>query len=202
MGDLELIQIDGLKIFDPLKQLKDIKNFFMIITSRGRTGKSVLMKDFLYQIKDFYKECYVFSSTAYLEPHIFNFVNKDRIFEEINDYKIDEILDSQKIKINNFPDVNPYIILIFDSVNFHNPKNYEILSKLSIVARHHMIACIVISQSYKIVPNCLKINSDVNILINRKLTLKDKYKAIINVSMCPTDLFTYIAKQKIPHFKI
>lgn len=228
------------KTFDPVKQLKEVKNFFITITSKRRTGKSTLMKDFLYKIKDFYQTCYVFSLTADLQPDLFNFVHKDNVFKGLDEGVLNEIWANQKAKIEKLrkmkvKDENmPYILLIFDDI-IGDPKIKKsgIMNTLAIAARHCMIACIVITQTFKGIPPTLRTNVDLAIAFflnsyddrdefargylstrNNKTGMKifeeitkDPYKAIVIANFInsknPEDyIFTYVAKLKVPDFKI
>lgn len=228
------------KTFKPKEQLKDVKNFFMTITSKRRTGKSTLMKDFLYQIKDFYQTCYVFSLTADLQPDLFDFVDKDNVFKGLDEEKLLEIWNNQKAKIEKLRKMKietknmPHILLIFDDI-IGDPKIKKsgIMNTLAIAARHCMIACIVITQTYKGIPPTLRTNVDLAIAFflnsyddrdefsrgylstrNNKIGMeifsqitKEEYKAIIIANFInsknPEDyIFTYIAKEKVPNFKI
>ena len=82
--------------FDIAKDLEQFKSFNCIITSKTNSGKSVLMNDICYRIKDWYNSVYVFSMTSYLQPDLFTFVPKENIIRGFSEERLEEIWNRQE----------------------------------------------------------------------------------------------------------
>lgn len=141
------------EVFDIVKELNDKRNFAMTITSKRRTGKSVLLKNLCYFIKDWYEDAYVFSQSAHLQKDLFNFVKKENIIDGFNEEKLKEIWDFQatrieKMKNSNVPTKDlPKILILFDDIVGDNRvRHSKVLNDFFILGRHLQFAQIIITQ--------------------------------------------------------
>ena len=161
LGDTKTMQankeyVDSLnfEVFDIVKELEDKKNFAMTITSKRRTGKSVLLKNFCYLIKNWYTTVYVFSMSAHLQPDLFDFVPKDHVIQGFNEEKLNEIWNSQeqlvmKMKKQGIPpnDIPKVLILFDDIIGDHKVRHSETLNNFFILGRHLHFGIVMISQT-------------------------------------------------------
>ena len=154
--------------FDPVEKLKETPNMAMLITSKRRTGKSVLMKDLCQKIHKWYDQCYVFSMTAEYQPDLFNYVDEGCVYNSFDEDKLNEIWDTQKnhvLKIEaqgkkKEKDANKIMILFDDVISDPRVKKSEILNRLAVMGRHIMIGYILISQTITGVPPIIRTNAD------------------------------------------
>lgn len=157
--------------FDIRKELDDKRNFAMTITSKRRTGKSVLLKHLCSQIKDWYQTVYVFSMSAHLQPDLFDFVPKDHIIEGFNEEKLKQIWTSQEQLVTKIKEVKggggdiPKVLIIFDDI-IGDPKlrNSQTLNNYFILGRHLHFAQIILTQTMSGkwgVPGVIRQNVDV-----------------------------------------
>jgi hypothetical protein len=156
------------QVFDIVKALNDRRNFAMTITSKRNTGKSVLLKDLCYQIKNWYQEVFVFSLTAHLQPDLFDFVKKENVINAFDEERIKQIWDTQenlvmklkKMKVK--PEEIPKVLLLFDDlIADPNVRKSDILNRLFIAGRHVHFAQIFITQTFKGVPPTIRTNVDI-----------------------------------------
>ena len=153
--------------FDIIKEMKGVKNFCATITSKRRTGKSVLMKDLCSKIKNNYESCYVFSLTSEFQSDLFDFVPKENLFTSFDEAKLEHIWNSQaalvkklearKVKKNDMPHV---LILFDDLISEPSVRKSQILKRLFVAGRHCAIAQIFITQSFTAIPPVLRQNVD------------------------------------------
>jgi hypothetical protein len=156
------------QIFDIIKSLNDKKNFAMTITSKRRTGKSVLLKDLCHKIKNWYQDVFVFSLTAHLQPDLFDFVKKENVINAFNEDRIKQIWDTQEKlvmklkKLEISEDKIPKVLLLFDDL-IADPRvrKSDILNRLFIAGRHVHFAQIFITQTFCGVPPTIRTNVDV-----------------------------------------
>jgi hypothetical protein len=142
--------------------MKQTKNMSVGVFAKRRMGKTVLVKDLLSQIKDWYTNIYVFSQTASLQPWNFDYVPKENIINGMNIDKLNEIWKTQSDYINEEMKNKPknadpsdykktldHIVLVFDDV-IGDPKirNSPIFNDLFILGRHINVAVFVLSQEF------------------------------------------------------
>lgn len=148
--------VDSLKfeVFDIRKEMDDKRNFSMTLTSKRRTGKSVLLKHLCYQIKDWYTAVYVFSMSAHLQPDLFDFIPKDHIIQGFNEAKLKQIWDAQeslvmKLKKQDIPakDIPKVLILFDDIIGDDKVRHSQTLNNFFILGRHLHFAIAIISQT-------------------------------------------------------
>lgn len=142
-----------LKVFDILKDLKERPNFAMSITAKRNSGKSVLMKDLCYQIKNWYANVYVFSQTAKLQPDLFSYIDEDNIIDGFNENALREVWQAQYNQVMKLkkmgvaPDKIPKVLILFDDI-IGDPRvrNSKILNDFFIQGRHLHFGVMIITQ--------------------------------------------------------
>jgi hypothetical protein len=153
----EVLLMSGMDVpvFNIRKEMKDTKNFAMAVYGKRRMGKSVMIRDLISQIKDWYDEIFVFSETIDLQPDLFDYVPKKNRFNSFNQEKMREIWANQeyiiktKMKQNVPKEKCPHILMIFDDVICDKHiRNSEIFNNLHVKGRHNCIASIVLSQEF------------------------------------------------------
>lgn len=156
--------------FDPIKELDDKRNFSMIICSKRRTGKSVLLKDICYRMKSWYITAHLFSMTADMQEELYDFFPKKNIHNSFNEEKLQEIWDHQeklvmrmkasKCKEDDIPNV---MIVLDDVISDPKVRKSEILNRYFVAGRHLKFCIIVLSQTFTGVPPVLRTNCDVSV---------------------------------------
>lgn len=136
-----------IQTFDIKKFMKDKRNFLLAMFSKRRTGKSVLMRDLVHQIKDWYEEVYVFSMTALDQPDMFDFVKPENIIHGYDEEKLLQIWTIQETKTRAYKKLHnvktekcPHILVIFDDI-VSDPKirHSKIFDSLAVCGRHKAI---------------------------------------------------------------
>jgi len=97
-----------LPVFNPAVDLPS--NFLLLMYGVRRSGKTVLMKYLLDQMGDRLKntEVYVICSTLSVNPDQYKFVPKAAQFSDVEnlDYRLGQIIDSQKERMRQFREAN------------------------------------------------------------------------------------------------
>lgn len=169
----------GYKVFDPKEELKDAKNFSGVLVSPRRSGKTFLLRYILYQIKNWYKMCYVFSGTADVQQgsdNPYDFCPKENITDGLDVEKINKIYEQQKervIKSKNAGKEPPLILLVFDDIINEdvNIKNVNAIKKIFTKGRWLNIAIIILNQYFTALPPVVRGNCD--FVGCQRLTTKD-----------------------------
>lgn len=155
---------------DLVKELDQRRNFAINITSRRNTGKSVLVKDLCFQIKDWFQQVYIVSMTASFQKDLYNFTDPENTIETFDEEKIKLIWDSQELEITKQKNAKtkeedmPRILFIFDDI-ISDPKvrKSAILKKLYVMGRHIKISLILLTQTFTGIPPLMRTNTDVSI---------------------------------------
>lgn len=162
-----LLESYNFSIFDPIKDLKGIKNFSMTITSKRRTGKSVFMKDICHKLKDWYVETYVFSLTSEYQHDLFDYVKEDNVINSFDEGKLEDLWNQQKTKIMKLEkagmkkeDMPHVLILMDDLISDPRIRKSGILNRFYSAGRHLCFACIFITQYFTSIPPVLRTNVD------------------------------------------
>ena len=156
------------KEFNPLDELKDIRNFSMTITSKRRTGKSVFMKDICSKIKGWYAETYVFSLTSEYQHDLFDYIKDENVVNSFDQDRLEQLWTQQKTKIMKMEKAGiekkdmPHVLILFDDL-ISDPKvrNSSILNRFYSAGRHLCFACIFITQYFTSIPPVLRTNVDI-----------------------------------------
>lgn len=154
IGDIKKNNLTAVYQTLDIKKLMDTRrNFSMIIYGKRRSGKSLLVRDLLSQINDWYKNAYVFSETIFLQPDLFDFIPLNNRFNGFNQDKMIEIWDKQEKyiieAIKTQPDKSKLdmTLMIFDDViNDKYIRSSSIFNKFFTMGRHCNICVIVLSQ--------------------------------------------------------
>lgn len=181
------------KQFDIIEEMKSAHNFAAIITSKRRTGKSVLMKDLchkLYKAK-WIEEAYVFSSTAHLQKDLFDYVPEENIYKGLDQAKLKELWENQEKKIQTLcnsgvkKDDIPCTLVLFDDViaDTKGCRYSDILTNFFISGRHVRFTQIFIQQYILSVPPKIRANIDffACFKINRHLDRKNIIDSYIDL---------------------
>ncbi len=151
--NLEYFNSLKFETFDIKKELNDKRNFTMTITSKRRTGKSILLKNLCLQIKDWYANVYVFSMSAHLQPDLFNFIPKENLINGFNEEKLLAIWQAQEnlvmkmLKIGVLKKDIPKVLIIMDDIiGDDKVRHSQTLNNFFILGRHVEFAVILISQ--------------------------------------------------------
>jgi hypothetical protein len=135
----------------------------MVINGKRRTGKTWIATMLLHMLKGYYPVVYVFTDTK-MNCWYNQYVNTKHIFEGYDATKLRKILEEQKKRVmawrNGKQDFNPYILIVWDDCvpkeMFHDPLFRDIYFK----GRHFMIANIMTTQYYYLIPKNLRGNID------------------------------------------
>lgn len=127
-------------------------NFSAAIYGKRRTGKSVIVRDFMYHLKDWYSNIYLFSETIHLQPGLYNFIPKQNQFNKFDQDRLQQIWNHQEqyIQKNTGKDkktLNHVMVIFDDVINDKNIRNSEILNRFHISGRHINLASIILSQN-------------------------------------------------------
>ena len=140
----------------------------MTITAKRRTGKSILTKDICSKIKTWYAQVYLFSTTADLQPDLYDFIEPKNRFNGFDEAKLEQLWNQQEkivmsLKRNKSKEL-PHILLIFDDITSDpRVKKSPILNKLFVAGRHLCFAQIILSQTFTGLPPTIRTNVDVAI---------------------------------------
>lgn len=141
--------------FDPRKELIDVKNFSAILFAKRRSGKSVLVRDMMSKIKDWYECVYIFCETIDMQSDLYEFVNKSNRINSFDEKKLKSIWATQQEKIQKLIAIHgedkkptfPHIMVIFDDfINDPHVRQSPIFNKYAVMGRHINIAFICLSQ--------------------------------------------------------
>lgn len=144
---------------------KDFLNMNVILTSKTNSGKSVILKDICYDLKDRYHQVYVFSLTAYLQPDLFTFVPEENIINKFDESFLETIWKQQeklvlRLKKSNTKEDNiPRTLIIYDDL-ISDPavSKSPVLRKLFVMGRHAKISQMFLTQSFTAIPPILRKN--------------------------------------------
>jgi len=150
---------------DIANDLKKYKSFNCIVTSKTNSGKSVLLNDLVYQIKDWFVSIYVFSLTSYLQPDLFEYCPESNVIDHFDENKLEEIWNRQEMMLqkllseNKSKDKCPRILILYDDlISDPKVKNSPMLKKLFVAGRHCNISQFFLTQSFSSVSPVLRKN--------------------------------------------
>jgi len=147
-------------------------SFLMNIVAPKSSGKSVLANSIIYNFyyKSFHPDkcdnliVYISPNLGGSDPNL-RFIEKDesiiKISENLGDGGLDQIIETiieDQDKID--PEDRPYLLLILDDCLPFFGSNFTTLAKLGSYNRHKRISLIVISQSFRKIPQILRYNAD------------------------------------------
>lgn len=144
--------VDSLKFehFDIIKEMNDKRNFTATITAKRRSGKTVLLRNLIYEIRSWYSECWVFSETVEAQKEIYDFAPDDHIINNFDEEKLLAIWNSQKekaLKAKAEKKDIPLCLIVFDDIiGDKRVRNSKVLNNFFILGRHYGTCVIVLSQ--------------------------------------------------------
>ena len=164
------VDISEIEWWDPAT-LPD--NFFLLISSKRRSGKSVLVSHILKPVHKRFERAYLFSETAHLQDDLYMFIPKNNRYQNFRPDIIQNIIDKQlqiKNSINKSDKKNkvPSILLLLDDV-IGDPavRTSNVLKDLATKGRHGLnISVILLSQTISAkngFPSVVRQNCDVMI---------------------------------------
>lgn len=148
-----------------IEDYKDTKNLLITITSKRRTGKSVLLKNFCYKMRKWYKKVYIMSMTAHLQPELFDFVDEVDISHGFDEQKLNNIWSIQERAFTDLGRENlPYSLIILDDIiSDPNFKKSPMMAKLAVMGRHLNFCVVILSQNFTSIPPIVRNNADIAI---------------------------------------
>ena len=142
----------SIKEFDP-SIMKEWPNFTCIIFGRRGTGKSILLRDFLYKTKDVYGQAHIFSQTAHLQKDLFDYVPKLNIHKGFDIDTMQRLYNEQERACMEAEETVegkasvPILLFIFDDViSDANVRHCALYDSIYTMGRHIRIAMITLSQ--------------------------------------------------------
>lgn len=179
-NEIEYLKTLNFKEFNIREEMKDAKNFSSIIVAKRRSGKTTIMRQMLFEIKDWYNEVYIFSKTIEFQCEGYDFVDKKNQIKGFDEKRMTDIWLSQKetvlklkkakVKQEDFPTI---LFIMDDIITEENLKKSKVLQDIFVLGRHSNIAIIILSQNFCSLPPIMRKNVDLAIafyLINRNDT--------------------------------
>lgn len=152
MEENQFIDVSNIKQWNP----EDLpENFFMLIASKRRSGKTHLTRHILKPIKKRFKKCYLFSETAHLQnPDPYDYIPDENRFDHFDEEAINGILKSQNLikqqnkKLKKHLQVpNPILIILDDVIADNAVRKSHSLKSLATQGRHSDVSVICLSQT-------------------------------------------------------
>lgn len=131
------------------------ENFFMLIASKRRSGKTHLTRHILKPIRKRFKKAYLFSETAHLQiPDPYEYIPEENRFTSFDEEAINGIMKSQNlIKQSNkmlkksLQVPNPILIILDDVIQDKAIRSSYTLKALATQGRHSDVSVICLSQT-------------------------------------------------------
>lgn len=152
MEESQFIDVSNIKQWNP----EDLpENFFMLIASKRRSGKTHLTRHILKPIKKRFKKAYLFSETAHLQiPDPYDYIPEENRFDHFDEEAINGILKSQNLikqqnkKLKKHLQVPHPVLIILDDVIADKACRSSIsLKALATQGRHSDTSVICLSQT-------------------------------------------------------
>lgn len=152
MEENQFIDVSGIQQWDP----NDLpENFFMLIASKRRSGKTHLTRHILKPIKKRFVKAYLFSETAHLQnPDPYDYIPEENRFDHFDEEAINGILKSQNLikqqnkKLKKSLQVPHPVLIILDDVIADNAVRKSLsLKSLATQGRHSDVSVICLSQT-------------------------------------------------------
>jgi hypothetical protein len=172
------------------------ENFFMLISSKRRSGKTYLLRYILKHIYKRFDKCYLMSETSHLQPDDpFYFVPKSNRIDHFDTGLIEDILRNQQViietnkKLDKKAQVkNKVLILLDDVINDPMIRKSSALKALATQGRHSTVSVILCSQTISSrsgFPAVIRTNCDIFICFilhdqfNRE-TCSEQYASVVS----------------------
>jgi len=147
------------------------------IVGKRRSGKSELIRNIAYELRNKVKDVYLFSGTADTQMDFWNFVPIENVYKGLNEEKLDDIFESQKEMIqqaeadgNKDKSTLPYVMIIFDDVikGAQGVRHSDKLAFMYCNGRHFNVLSMLCVQGYKSCSPQVRENTDVSIAFRFK----------------------------------
>ena len=182
--ELDILRVKSGAEYDPI--FKNIKApllkppFLLVINGSVKTGKSTILMNLIYN-KNFYKD--MFDTVIFISPTVENDVTLKHLNEDEDILKlnpndnldesvktiVDEKMDDEDEKLKN------YLIVLDDCLGYIKPNSYFVY--LCTRYRQRKISLIITSQSFRNIPNVIRVNAT-GYLLFKTLNNKELYKYI------------------------
>lgn len=145
--------------------LEKNKNFFMMLCGKRRTGKTFLLRDILYQTKDWYEDVHIFSSTMEYQQDVYDFCPRANAYNEFRPDIIESIYKQQRSRLSGMSqsekkDKHLRLIILDDVAHLKKVINCPILKELATAGRHNNFCVILITQYLKLFEPTIRQNND------------------------------------------
>ena len=180
-----------LQDFDP-KTLPD--HFAMVVYGIRRRGKTFMIKEMLYHLKDRFDRAYLFSSTADLQPEQYDFIDEDNLYGADEIDKLQSIVSEQETMLKHDQGkakkdcLTQRTLIIFDDFiqNKKIARNNEAFTGLYTRGRHCHITVIALVQSRTGIPPAIR--SNVDCIIAFEAVNGEDRKVLMNEYLSASDL--------------
>ncbi len=132
---------------------KDSSGICGIIYGKRGVGKTVALKDFVYQNRKSWNKVYLFSQTAYLQSGVYDFIPEDNQFDGFDVGALTKIIADQaedvehKIKNNDQDKIKHLLFLFDDVISDEKIRHSAAFNQLFTMGRHLRCSAIVLTQS-------------------------------------------------------
>lgn len=143
---------NNFKDFLPEKEMKEWQNYTCVIYGRRGSGKSYILRDFLYKTRKWYDYVYSFSETSHLQPTLFDYIPKDNQRRGFDVEFLQKVMSQQESEVemlinNGHEDKIKRILFIFDDViSDDRIRNCNAYNAIHTMGRHLRCACITLTQ--------------------------------------------------------
>lgn len=193
MTENEFMDVSNLKEWNP-ESIPE--NFFMLISSQRRSGKTWLVRHILKPLKKRFKKAFIFSETEHLQmDNPYDYIPEENHYSHFDEEVLGGILRSQNmIKQQNkklkkhLQNPNPILIILDDVITDASVRRSNALKSLATQGRHSDVSVICLSQTISArfgFPSVIRTNVDIFIcftlhsVFNRE-TAAECYASIIN----------------------
>lgn len=175
-NDYILANSYNITTFDP-KNLEEITGGILAIIAPTGSGKTVLLKDLLYHIKDQYETIKVFSETAKLQKD-YDFIDRDLIIDFFDEKALDEMWEKHRTEILKTKKIKEKTLVILDDIiNDQNYKKSKILNDIATGGRHVGLTVILLSQDYNSISPLIR--KQIRVAVSFQLTGHDDREKFI-----------------------
>lgn len=119
------------------------------ITAMTGAGKTILIRDFLKQTEDHFKEVHLISRTAKSQS-IYDFIPRDNIKDDFDEDFLSSLYQQRKLKKlnNNKVSLDPVLIIFDDIINDPMYKKSKIIDNIFTEGRHYNISVWFLTQNF------------------------------------------------------
>lgn len=174
---------------DIIKSRINVKNASVTIVGKRRSGKSVLIRDFYYSLKPYYKTFYLCTNTYDTNIAFWDFIDPQNVIRGIDEARLAKIFKEQEDLVKSAGDNSkvPYICIIFDDIitSETGARYSDFISTLYANGRHYNTMSILATQSLKKISKHARDNTDITICYRLK-NLEDRKTVVEENFEVPT----------------